>query len=143
VKRRDLLLGIGAGLALAACQRREEQGKAAPAVVILQADTSGRLPTNLPAYLQVYPGGRVTASTDAGPRGGTVRFVAEATPAQVAEFYAGKAREAGLHATTDVTAAETRILMFDDAPAGHRNFVLNLTGTPQGTQVGLSYGPQA
>ena len=44
---------------------------------------------------------------------------------------------------TDVTAAEVRILMFVDAPAGHRNFVVNLTTVPSGVQVGVSYGPQS
>ena len=144
MRRRDLLIGLGTSLALVACQRREEQPKAVPpGVAILQPNTTGALPRNIPVYLPVYPGGQVHSSVDAGARGGTVSFTATASAAEIADFYASRARQAGLHPTTDVTANDVRIIMFDDAPVGHRNFVLNLTTTPTGVQVGVSYGPQA
>ncbi len=109
---------------------------------VLRARTDGRMPANLPPYLALYPGARIVQTVDGGARGGTIAFTAQATPAQVAAFYRSRAAAAGLAQKTDVSSNDVRILMFDDAPAGRRNFVLNLTREGAAVQAALTYGPQ-
>jgi hypothetical protein len=132
-----------AAVALAACGPSADREKAArEGVAILRPRTDGQLPSNMPAYLAVYPGARVTSTVDAGSRGGTVSFEAPATADQVAAFYRQRAAAAGLRQATDVSSNAVRILMYDQGQAGRRNFVLNLTSTGRGVQGALTYGPQ-
>ena len=132
-------------MSFAACQRQESAAEraAVEGAAVLQARTDGRLPANLPAFLPVYPGARVTSTVEGGPRGGTVAFVSSAASATVAEFYRSRAIAAGLRQQTDVSSNAVRILMFDDASQGHRNFVLTITQTPSGVQAAVTYGPQS
>ena len=140
--RLALLLAAAAAL-LAGCGQPSEREKAArDSAAILRPRTDGQLPSNMPAYLTVYPGARVTSTVDAGSRGGTVSFTATATADQVAAFYRERAMAAGLRQATDVSSNAVRILMFDQGQAGRRNFVLNLTSTGRAVQGALTYGPQ-
>jgi hypothetical protein len=139
---RVLLLTLVAA-ALAGCGQQADREKIErEGAGILRPRTDGSLPANMPDYLTVYPGARVTSTVDAGARGGTISFEAAATADQVAAFYRQRATAAGLRQATDVSSNAVRILMFDQGQGGRRNFVLNLTSTSRGVQGALTYGPQ-
>ena len=131
-----------AGLAGCGPSRPDADQATAAGAGVLRARTDGRPPSNLPEFLAVYPGARITSSVDGGPRGGTVTFSSMATPNELAAYYRARAQAAGLHPKTDVSAGDVRILMFDDAPRGRRSFVLTLTSRPDGVQAAVTYGPQ-
>jgi hypothetical protein len=136
------MAALGAACLLSGCNNADRERADREALGVMTARTDGTLPSNLPPFLAVFPGARVTSTVDGGSRGGTVSFRSPATSDQVVSFYRQRAAAAGLTPKTDVASNAVRILMFDDAPGGHRSFVLNLTQTAQGVQAALTYGPQ-
>lgn len=137
-----VLLAPAAGLAGCGRSGDDPDRATVAGAGILRARTDGRLPSNLPAFVAVFPGAHVTSTVDGGPRGGTVAFTSTASTDQLAAFYRARAEGAGLRQKTDVSAQDVRILMFDDAPQGRRSFVLTLTRRPDGVQAAVTYGPQ-
>ncbi len=106
-------------------------------------------PENLPAFVKLYPGAKVTASTTT-PKGGLVTMETNDTPDKVIDFYKQGAAGAGLTVQMDSSAmggqSASRVVVFGPpetngtTPSTGNSLTATVTVENGVTKVGLLYG---
>jgi tripartite-type tricarboxylate transporter receptor subunit TctC len=153
---RTTLALCAAALALAACGRPQtssSNGDRNVTIVVPGANggsvvVGNQLPANLPAYVKIYPGAKVTASTTS-PGGGVLVLESSAAPETVMDFYKQAATSAGLKSSLDSWAmgdaqhSGAHVVMFGE-PGATGSSGKSLTATVESkdgaTKIGLMYG---
>lgn len=101
-------------------------------------------PANLPSFVKIFPGAKVTAST-ATPKGGLLVLEANAPPEVVMDFYKKSAADAGLTSTLDSWSmggaphTSAHFITFG-APGGTKSLTATVEAKGGATKVGLIYG---
>jgi hypothetical protein len=102
---------------------------------------SGAAAANMPSYLPLYPGAKVTASFAGSGKdgsGGVVTFEAKAAPADIIAFYKPKVTAAGMAQTASMEmGATTTYVAANDA--SKRSVSVSATKSSDGTTVQLTW----
>jgi len=139
--RAILMLGTaGLALALMGCARSGGASGEGQATAPSQVSVGGS-PANLPAFVKIYPGARVTHSAT-NARGGVLVLETSAPPEAVMDYYKQAAIEAGLKPGLDSWAISgarsgAHVVMFGGA--GKRSLGATVESKGGVTEVGLVY----
>ena len=145
---RSILIIAAATLALAGCGQPHRTANGDTQIVIPGKDGGSlvmgkQLPANLPSYVTVMPGGKITATMDMAGKGGLLGFTTTATPSAVADYYKAAAAKANLTPGMDSTTAnpngESRVVTFQQENT-KRNLMVTAQVENGATTVALSYG---
>jgi tripartite-type tricarboxylate transporter receptor subunit TctC len=138
-------------LMLGACEKPAATSSSDHNVTIVVPGANGgsvvignQAPANLPAYVKVFPGAKVTASTTT-PKGGVLVLEVNAPPEAVMDFYKKSAADAGLTSTLDSWSMEgsqhtgAHVVMFG-VQGGSKSLTATVEAKGGATKVGLMYG---
>jgi tripartite-type tricarboxylate transporter receptor subunit TctC len=101
-------------------------------------------PANLPGFVKIFPGAKVTAST-ATSKGGVLVLEVNAPPEAVMDFYKKSAADAGLTSTLDSWSmggaphTGAHFVMFG-VQGGAKSLTATVEAKDGATRVGLMYG---
>jgi hypothetical protein len=146
---RVTLVICAAVLALGACSRPAPSQTKNVSITIPGANGASTVignqtPQNLPSFVQVYPGAKVTASM-VSPNGGVLVMETAAPPDQVMNFYKQLATSQGFVAGLDSWSmgqqqTGAHVVMFS-VPGTQKSLTASVEAkTGETTKVGLTYG---
>jgi hypothetical protein len=138
-----------AALLLAACGRHQEESRTvtitAPGGNGTATVTIGSVaPSNLPAFVKVFPGAKVTAATTV-PGGGVLAMETNAAPEAVMDFYKKAASDAGLPVMMDSAIAgasgsgASHLIQFGGESV-HKSLQVNAQAQNGVTKIAVLYG---
>jgi hypothetical protein len=107
----------------------------------VEINTSGDAHLNLPDFVAVYPGGKVTSTTvDAGKSGagGSFMFEASAAPATVIAWYKQKAANEGLSKAIDMDMGGTTMFTAN-ANGGKKTLQVVAAASGSGAHVQVNW----
>jgi ABC-type glycerol-3-phosphate transport system substrate-binding protein len=142
---------IAAALALAACGRPQQQDSHSVTLTVPGANgpvvIGNQLPANLPDFVKVYPGAKVTATTTT-PGGGVVAMESGDSPDQVMDFYKKSASGSGLpvqmdSATMGAGGSGASHLVVFGGQAVHKSLNVSVQAQNGVTKIAIIYGMQA
>jgi hypothetical protein len=135
-------------LALAACEKPRPANADHNVTIVVPGANGGSItvgdvtPTNLPPYVKVFPGAKVTASTTSA-QGGLLALETHASPDAVIDFYKQSASDAGLPLQMDSASMAggqgSHIVVFGGDRA-HETLTATVTAEGGVTKVALLYG---
>ena len=128
---RRILTLCAAAMTLAACSRPQPAGADHNTTIVIPGANGAstvignQTPTNLPAYVKVFPGAKVMASLST-PKGGMLVLDVAAPPEAVLDFYKKGATDAGMTSGLDTWAMGN-----DTSHTGAHAVVFSKEGTEQ------------
>jgi len=140
-------------LALSACGKAPVVGAEHNVTVVVPgqngatAVVGNQVPQNLPAFVKIYPGARVAASTST-PKGGMLVLEVNAPSEAVMDFYRKAAADAGMASSVDswtiggAPHTGPHMVMFGmhSGSAGGKTLTATVEGKGGATKVELLYG---